>query len=41
MTHDESKKQPEHLSDAAAEKDVVERAEEDLHEGKSASTAAG
>jgi hypothetical protein len=30
-----------HLSDAAAEHDVVERAEADLREGKSASTAAG
>jgi hypothetical protein len=30
-----------HLSDAAAEPDVVERAEDDLRHGKSASTAAG
>jgi hypothetical protein len=30
-----------HLSDAAAEHDVVERAEDDLRRGKSASTAAG
>src|SRR6201995_816577 len=30
-----------HLSDAAAEHDVVERAERDLRQGKSASTAAG
>jgi hypothetical protein len=34
-------KHPEHLSDAAGEHDVVERAEADLNEGKSASTAAG
>jgi hypothetical protein len=39
MTNDESK--PVHLSDAAAEHDVVERAEKDLEEGKSPSTAAG
>src|SRR3954451_3504191 len=39
MTNDESK--PVHLSDAAAEHDVVERAEKDLAEGKSPSTAAG
>ncbi|HKP57359.1 MAG TPA: DUF6496 domain-containing protein [Polyangiales bacterium] len=32
---------PKKLSDAAAEHDVVERAEADLREGKSASTAAG
>jgi hypothetical protein len=38
--NDESK-QHVHLSDAAAEHDVVERAEKDLDEGKSASTAAG
>lgn len=30
-----------HLSDAAAEHDVVQRAEQDLERGKSASTAAG
>jgi hypothetical protein len=34
-------KQPVQLSDAAAEHDVVERAQEDLRDGKSASTAAG
>ncbi|HET6333117.1 MAG TPA: hypothetical protein VFG30_07880 [Polyangiales bacterium] len=39
MTNDESKHT--HLSDAAAEHDVVERAEKDLDQGKSASTAAG
>jgi hypothetical protein len=33
--------EPRKLSDAAAEHDVVERAEADLREGKSASTAAG
>jgi hypothetical protein len=33
--------EPKKLSDAAAEHDVVERAEADLREGKSASTAAG
>jgi hypothetical protein len=37
MTNMETK----HLSDAGAEHDVVEAAEKDLHEGKSASTAAG
>jgi hypothetical protein len=41
MTNDEAEKPTPHLSDAAAEHDVVERAEEDLREGKSASTAAG
>jgi len=40
MTNIESK-QPVQLSDAGAEHDVVERAQEDLREGKSASTAAG
>ena len=34
-------KQHVHLSDAAAEHDVVARAEKDLDQGKSASTAAG
>jgi hypothetical protein len=33
--------EPKKLSDAAAEHDVVERAEADLREGQSASTAAG
>ena len=33
--------EPKQLSDAAAEHDVVERAEADLRSGKSASTAAG
>jgi hypothetical protein len=34
-------KRPVHLSDQVAEQDVVERAEDDLRDGKSASTAAG
>jgi hypothetical protein len=40
MSHQESNK-PVHLSDATADHDTVERAEADLRDGKSASTAAG
>jgi hypothetical protein len=41
MNMEEKPSNPVQLSDAAAEHSTVERAEEDLREGKSASTAAG
>jgi hypothetical protein len=41
MTQIDKSRHPVHLSDAAGESEVVERAEQDLREGKSASTAAG